>query len=142
MPMSRRCAGTPLRLRPAIVSAPASASRNPATMFSRVVLPQPDGPSSARHSPSATSNVNPSSAATDPKRLATPRTDRKLTSAGDQAVEPLDPVVELAIDRDRVEDAERRQRLVGIEAEALLERAGQLDLGVDRRDRALDRHLG
>jgi len=82
----------------------------------------------ARHSPSPTSNVTPSSAATAPKRLATPRTDRKrhpgaLRQAREQAVEALDPVVELAADpRTTSVGRRRRQRLVGIETEALLER--------------------
>ena len=47
----------------------------PASMRSSVVLPQPEGPSSAKNSPSPMSTETLSTAATEPKRLVTLRTE-------------------------------------------------------------------
>src|ERR1700689_3242227 len=44
-------------------------------MRSSVVLPEPDGPSSASNSPERTSRLTPSSAAKSPKRLVTLTTE-------------------------------------------------------------------
>src|SRR5690242_7735453 len=44
---------------------------NPATARSKVVLPQPDGPSKATNSPSCTSSETPCNAACAPKNLVT-----------------------------------------------------------------------
>ena len=68
MPVLRLCGGSvsmrcsPNRMRPA------SSSQNPATMRSSVVLPQPDGPSSVKNSPSRTAIDTSSTARTVPKR--------------------------------------------------------------------------
>ena len=56
MPMSRLAAGTPDTSLPSISTSPESANSNPATTRSAVVLPQPDGPSSATSSPGAISS--------------------------------------------------------------------------------------
>ena len=62
-PISRRSGGTcvpsPASSRPASDTRPASSVSKPASIRSAVVLPQPDGPSSASTSPSATPNVSP-----------------------------------------------------------------------------------
>src|SRR5438445_3526638 len=52
---------------------PPSGVRKPATRRSVVVLPQPDGPSSATSSRGLTSSVRLSTAATPPYRLLSPR---------------------------------------------------------------------
>ena len=66
MPMSRREAGTEDMSLPSTMTDPASADSNPATMRRAVVLPQPDGPSSATSSPGAISIDSPSSARVAP----------------------------------------------------------------------------
>jgi hypothetical protein len=53
--MSRRAAGTDEMSLPSTRTDPVSAVSKPATMRSAVVLPQPDGPSSATSSPGAIS---------------------------------------------------------------------------------------
>src|SRR3954466_5422873 len=65
--------GTPTTSSPRRRMSPASGSSNPATMRIVVVLPQPDGPSSVRNSPSRMSIVRSSTAVTSPKRFVTPR---------------------------------------------------------------------
>src|SRR5207244_8405374 len=50
-------------------TAPASGQSRPAMILSRVVLPEPDGPSSANSSPLATLRSTPSSAAKAPNFL-------------------------------------------------------------------------
>ena len=58
------------------------ASRSPASMRSSVVLPQPEGPSSAKNSPSKMSSDTPSTAATPEKRLLTPSNRTSGRAAG------------------------------------------------------------
>jgi len=60
---------------------PAVGVSNPATIRSVVVLPQPDGPSSATSSPDAASSVSSETARTSPKRFVRPRS---LISANQQ----------------------------------------------------------
>src|SRR5262245_1849357 len=67
--------------RPLSVTRPVSGSSNPAIMRSEVVLPQPDGPSSEKNSPRATSMVTLSTAATLPKRLVTPYSPTSTSGA-------------------------------------------------------------
>ena len=55
MPMSRLAAGTDEMSLPSTRTDPVSAVSKPATMRRAVVLPQPDGPSSATSSPGAIS---------------------------------------------------------------------------------------
>src|SRR5689334_12175676 len=62
---------------------PEDGSVRPATMRSKVLLPQPEGPSRLRNSPRATVRSTPSSACNpDAKRFATPRTVRIVLDAG------------------------------------------------------------
>ena len=66
MPMSRLLAGSRVMSLPPTVIWPLSASSRPASSRSVVVLPQPDGPSSATSSPGWTVRSSPSSATTGP----------------------------------------------------------------------------
>src|SRR5215469_6747362 len=66
MPTSRWRAGRSVTSRPAKRIVPASGRLRPATQRSRVVLPQPLGPSSATISPSAMPRETPSSAKVAP----------------------------------------------------------------------------
>ena len=68
MPMSRRLAGMSVMSRPSTRTRPESSRSSPASERSAVVLPQPEGPSSATSSPGARSSERPSSALTSPKR--------------------------------------------------------------------------
>src|SRR5471032_3212119 len=81
MPMSRTWAGSlSMRLAPKRISPPSS-SLKPAIMRSRVVLPQPDGPSRVKNSPCSTVRVTLSTARTVPKVRLTPAMTMPLTSA-------------------------------------------------------------
>ena len=51
---------------------PAVGSSSPATIRRVVVLPHPDGPSSAKNEPSGTVSVRSSTATKSPNRLVTP----------------------------------------------------------------------
>src|SRR5579864_4105245 len=59
---------------PSMRMRPASGRSNPASMRKSVVLPQPEGPKSAKNSPAAMSSETPSTAAATPgrKRFTTP----------------------------------------------------------------------
>ena len=62
---------------------PASARRYPVTRLNSVVFPDPFGPMSAVIDPRGTSNEQPSTAVTPPKRLVRPRTSSSaVTSTG------------------------------------------------------------
>ncbi len=75
MPMLRRCGGkTSTRLSPMRI-APVSSAVNPAIMRSSVVLPQPEGPSSVKNSPSSIWSVMLRTACTDPNDRRTPSID-------------------------------------------------------------------
>src|SRR5215216_1333378 len=63
----------PTAERPSISISPSVGSSNPAIIRSVVVLPQPDGPSSARNSPGCTSRSMRSTATRSPNRFVTPR---------------------------------------------------------------------
>src|SRR5262245_27669907 len=66
MAISRSFGGTSFTTRPPIEIVPALICSRPATTRSAVDLPQPDGPTRIRNSPSGTSRVSPSSATTGP----------------------------------------------------------------------------
>ena len=88
MPMSRLAGGTGAMSLPSTVTVPLSAVSNPARIRSAVVLPQPEGPSSATSSPGAISSDRPFSARTAPNdRL----TSRRLTGAPPLAARPGTP---------------------------------------------------
>ena len=59
MAMSRFFGGTPFTTRPPIATVPPEIGSSPATIRSRVDLPQPDGPTSARKAPSGTAMSMP-----------------------------------------------------------------------------------
>jgi hypothetical protein len=59
MPVLRRHGGRYVTSAPPMRTAPSLGSMKPAIMRKVVVLPQPDGPSRTRNSPSATSSVTP-----------------------------------------------------------------------------------
>ena len=66
MPSPRWCTGRAVTSSLPKYSAPASGRTKPATMFSSVVLPEPEGPSSVRNSPGCTSSETLSSAVNEP----------------------------------------------------------------------------
>ena len=68
----RRFGGTSAMSSPSIRIRPALARSKPASMRKSVVLPQPDGPSSAKNSFGRISSDTSSTATTLPKRLVTP----------------------------------------------------------------------
>src|SRR5882757_2385926 len=70
--MSRSKVGTSVTRAPSMKISPWSAMRNPATKFSSVVLPQPDGPSSVMNSPRLTLIHASCNATALPNRLVTP----------------------------------------------------------------------
>src|SRR5882757_11428703 len=70
--MSRSDVGTSVTKAPSMKISPRSATRNPATRLSSVVLPHPDSPSSVMNSPRATLIQASRSATTLPKRFVTP----------------------------------------------------------------------
>src|SRR5476651_2174932 len=81
MPMSRTWAGSlSMRLAPKRISPPSS-SLKPAIMRSRVVLPQPDGPSRVKNSPCSTVRAMLSTARTVPKVRHTSAMTMPLPSA-------------------------------------------------------------
>src|SRR5829696_6805684 len=69
MAMSRSFGGTLLTTRPPMEISPLVMFSSPASMRSRVDLPQPDGPTSTTNSPSAMSTLTPCSTLTEPKAL-------------------------------------------------------------------------
>ena len=99
MPMSRLFAGTSVTSRPPTTTRPPSTSSRPASARSAVVLPQPDGPSSATSAPGATSQgepvervhvavaavqvLEPDLAAGVPSRAGRRRSSRVLLGGGD-----------------------------------------------------------
>ena len=101
MPMSRLAAGLPETSLPSMSTSPVSAVSNPATIRSAVVLPQPDGPSSATSSPGAISSDIPSSALAAPKARVSSRSDTLVPSrapaAWPPAARPAEPTVPAAV---------------------------------------------
>src|SRR5256714_13434204 len=96
MPVLRRCGGSVSMRSSPNKTRPASSSQKPATMRKSVVLPQPDGPSSVKNSPSRTAIETSSTARTVPKVRATPsiviavtRTSRLSARAPDDVLDFL-----------------------------------------------------
>ena len=69
----------PATTSPPSSTVPASGSSNPATSRSSVVLPQPDGPSTAVSDRAGTCRSTPVSTAVDPKALVTPESLSAVT---------------------------------------------------------------
>src|SRR3954466_3407635 len=76
MPRLRRCAGICVTLSPATRMRPASGSSKPAIIRSVVVLPQPEGPRSAKNSPGSIFKSMPSTARVVPSKLFSTRSRR------------------------------------------------------------------
>jgi hypothetical protein len=78
----RRNAAVPVTSRPPIEIVPDVGCSSPATMRSVVVLPQPDGPSSAKKDPSGTVRSRDSTAVKAPNSLRTPHSSRLALPRG------------------------------------------------------------
>ena len=94
MPMPRWLGSVQVMSWPPMATVPSQTSTSPAMLCSKVDLPQPEGPSRTRNSPSATSRSSPWMISVAPKRM---RKFRMLTLAtalsfdgagGDAAHEP------------------------------------------------------
>ena len=70
---------------PAMRTTPADGATNPPMMFSVVVLPQPDGPSRQKNSPSRMSRSRGCNATASPKLLLTPRSSIALARSAASA---------------------------------------------------------
>src|SRR5712691_11758980 len=81
MPMLRRCTGTPVMSVPPTWMRPSSGVSNPAIIRNVVVLPQPDGPSSAKNSPASIARSTPSTARLIPSKLLLRRSKRTAAAA-------------------------------------------------------------
>src|SRR3989338_7892165 len=91
--MSRSLGGTSETSRPPMLRRPESANSSPAMMRSKVVLPQPEGPSKETNSPSATVNDTPSSTALPPAndlRISSTFTSAMMSSLHRSRGETLD----------------------------------------------------
>src|SRR3954469_12318447 len=87
---------------PPRVMRPASGCSKPAIMRSVVVLPEPDGPSSVKNSPSPTTTSTSCTATTSPYVLRRPSA---RTSAANRALQDVEAALELLVaDRERHED--------------------------------------
>src|SRR5438309_11326731 len=111
--MSRSFDSTSFTTLPSMAIVPAVISSSPASMRSKVDLPQPDGPTSTVNSPSAISNEMPWMTVVDPKDFSIWRNDTAaigallLVSALDRAGgEPAHHVA-----AKRVVDRRGRQRI-------------------------------
>src|SRR5262245_2310358 len=83
--------------------APVSGRSKPAIMRSVVVLPEPDGPSMVKNSPSATWRSTLSTAPTGPYVFRAPST----TTSANAPLEDVEAAVEILVrDRERDEDAD------------------------------------
>src|SRR3954470_16532576 len=124
MPTSRLFGGRRPTSRPLISTCPAVGSTKPAMIRSVVVLPQPEGPSSVRNSPSCTARSSAASASASPYRLSTPSSTTfgrgvagEFASPADGAVPALDIgcLVHLAeIDAVHLGEVLRRQTQEGV----------------------------
>src|SRR6266700_1542964 len=79
---ARRWGGTDTRSSPSSSTRPSSGISRPASSRNSVVLPQPEGPSSAKNSPWKMSSDSPATALVTEKRLVTPSNRTSGGSAG------------------------------------------------------------
>ena len=77
MATSRSPGSASVMFTPSSSTRPAFTASSPARMRSVVVLPEPDGPKSAKNSPGAMSRSTPCSAVNAPWRLTTPLRETK-----------------------------------------------------------------
>src|SRR6478672_9630188 len=108
---------------PPSVTRPVSGRSKPAMIRSVVVLPEPDGPSSVKNSPSPTFRSTSWTATTSPYVFRMPST---LTSAAKEPFEDVETALELVVvDRERDEDADHvAVDAAGEEQQPLLARLG------------------
>src|SRR5216684_8305544 len=90
MAIFRARGGTSLTTLPPISTSPEVCTSKPATIRSRVVLPQPLGPSRTRNSPSVVARSTPSTAVESPNRFTIFRVSTIATS-NQLAIMPLGP---------------------------------------------------
>src|SRR5712671_4986411 len=141
MPMSRSDVGTSVTSAPSMKISPRSALRKPATRFSNVVLPHPEGPSNVMNSPRMTAIHASSSATMLPKRLVTPSRRTAVSSAAMVDIEDLAETEECIGDDqqqrgDHDEDqAHRRHGRIGVFADVIVhrDRKGLRSLGCDEQ---------
>src|SRR4051812_15649437 len=107
MPRLRRNVGSRSTGWPPSRMLPRSGSRNPAIMFSVVVLPQPLGPSSVMNSPSSTRRARSLTAWKLPNRFSRPRSSSAGTSGSRDLLPAFDDLVALAADQAAVGQVER-----------------------------------
>src|SRR3954471_21347773 len=106
MAMPRSFGSSQVTLRPPIQICPVSTSSRPAMALRSVDLPQPEGPSRTRSSPSSTSSAKRSKTRTAPKAIVTSRTETAPIgsalhgTSGDAAHEPA-PGKEVDEERDQ-----------------------------------------
>src|SRR5262245_39135677 len=99
MPRPRFAGCTLVRSRPSSQIAPRDGSRNPAIIWSVVVLPQPEGPRNEMNSPLSTARLKSSTTVCEPNCLPTRSSSRKaIALALDFAVPPLGPLLALLVD--------------------------------------------
>src|SRR6266850_7368930 len=91
---------------------PEERASSPATQFSAVDLPQPDGPSSAMNSPRRMVTLRPSSAAISPPR---PCAKRRVTASSRSSVKSCFRLLGLLRSDLLVPDAERLDLRLGLE---------------------------
>src|SRR5208282_5989794 len=136
---------------PSIRMRPASGVSNPASIRNRVVLPQPEGPNSAKNSPfSMVSETPPTAAWALPgKRFTT----LSMTRCGGSAAAPLatrlDPgpgagARAFVIGRGRLVEKQprphaRRRIDAGIVAQPRIDQRNRLEIGIGVGDRVADR---
>src|SRR5215211_6726818 len=96
--MSRSRGATRLTTRSPIRISPSVTDSRPASIRSAVVLPEPDGPTSTRNSPSAAASVSSRTASTASKRLVTSSYSTRATRL------PLDRAREHAADEVPLEE--------------------------------------
>src|SRR5579864_7089962 len=143
----RRYGGTWVTSLPSMTMRPWSGVSNPAISRSSVVLPQPDGPSSANNSPSSTDSDTPSTAAIAPNFLPTASISKSAIASRSAA--GLDPVPgagtgALVVARRRQVDIEQLFHSIGwvdarIVADLRLDQCCRRRVGVGIADRIADR---
>src|SRR2546421_611059 len=111
----RRCGGTSEISAPSSRIEPLSGLSSPASMRSSVVLPQPDGPSSAKNSPALISSDRSSTAGKAPKRVVIAKGRAEIASRPGGAEHELDPRAICAGRAHRLWQIKERKTAAGLE---------------------------
>src|SRR4051812_2745678 len=101
--------------RPPIEMVPSVGSSRPASKRSTVDLPQPEGPSNTRNSPSATLRSRPSTAVVVPKRFVTREKSTDATPCLPARQRKIDPQQSCRQRRHRVVDVTSRRIALRVE---------------------------